>query len=143
MRKCGIPQEHTQWIKRRLHNRRTTLSFDDHQTEAFIVVNSLDQGDLHSGISYLIYNTDLLKIPDHKAGEQILLFVDDAAVVVTGKDFTETHEKIHDIMNCTNGIFNWAKLHNCEFGVEKFQLLDITRKLILNPVNPRKKIPTP
>ena len=143
MRKRGIPKEHTQWIKRRLHNRSTTLSFDDHQTEAFIVENGLDQGDPHSGISYLIYNADLLKIPDHKAGEHILLFVDDAAVVVTGKDFTETHEKIRSIMNRTNGILDWARLHNCEFGVEKFNLLDFTRKLVPNPVNPRKKIPTP
>ena len=142
MRRRGIPKEHTEWIKRRLNNRRTTLAFDDYQTEAFIVLNGLDQGDPHSGVSYLIYNADLLKIPDLKAGECVLLFVDNAAVVVTGKDFAETHEKLRNIMNRTNGIFEWAKIHNCEFGVEKFQLLDITKKLVPNPINPKKKILT-
>jgi hypothetical protein len=46
-------------------------------------------------------------------------------------------------MNHTNGIFKWAVIHNCEFGMEKFQLIDITRRLVPNPINPRKKIPMP
>ena len=41
------------------------------------------------------------------------------------------------------GIFEWAKDHNCEFGIEKFQLLDITRRLVPHPLNPRKRIPIP
>jgi hypothetical protein len=143
MRKRGIPEEHTEWIKRRLNNRCTMLSFDDYQTEAFIVQNGLDQGDPHSGISYLIYNADLLKIPDLKVGEWILLFVDDVAIVVTGKDFAETHEKLCNIMNCTNSIFKWAMIYNCKFRMEKFQLINITRRLVPNPINPRKKIPMP
>jgi hypothetical protein len=69
MKKRGIPEEYTDWMKRRLGNCRTTLSFDDYQTEAFIVTNGLDQGDPFSGIYYLIYNTDLLKIPIIKTGE--------------------------------------------------------------------------
>ena len=35
-------------------------------------------------------------------------------------------------MTCPNGVFDWAALHNCSFGLDKFQLLDL-----------RKKIPTP
>jgi hypothetical protein len=46
-------------------------------------------------------------------------------------------------MNRANGIFFWAKIHNCEFGIERFQLVDSTKKLIPHPLNPRKKIPTP
>ena len=109
----------------------------------FIVVNGLDQGDPFSGICYLIYNADLMKIPIPRLGERILLFVDDAAVIITGKDFSETHAKLWDIMNHTGGIFKWARDHNCEFGIEKFQLLDITRRLAPNPLNPRKRIPMP
>jgi hypothetical protein len=143
MRRHGIPKEHTEWIRSQLENRRTTLTFDDWQTEAFIILNGLDQEDPHSGISYLIYNTDLLKIPDLKMGKQMLLFIDDAAVIVTGKDFRETHEKLWNIMNCKDGIFEWAKIHNCEFGIEKLQLLDIMKRPVPNPINPRKKIPMP
>jgi ribonuclease HI len=69
--------------------------------------------------------------------------VDDAVVIVIGKDFLETHEKLRNIMNRTGGIFEWAKNHNCEFGIEKFQLLDITKRLTPHPLNPRKRIPMP
>jgi hypothetical protein len=118
MRKRGIPQEYTEWIKRRLENRHTTLSFDDYQTTTFAVLNDLDQGDPFSGICYLIYNADLLKIPILRLGEWILLFVDNAVVIVIGKDFLETH-------------------------IEKFQLLNITKRLTPHPLNPRKWIPMP
>ena len=143
MKKRGIPQEYTEWMRRRLENRQTTISFDDYQTAAFEVLNGLDQGDPHSGICYLLYNADLTKITVLKAGEWILLFVDDAVIIVCGKNFNETHEKLRDIMERDGGVFDWAKTHNCEFGVEKFQLLDASKKLIPNPLNPRRRIPQP
>jgi hypothetical protein len=99
MRKCRIPREYTEWMKRRLENSQTTLSFDDFQTELFAVLNGLDQGDPFSAICSLLYNADLLKIPDIKKGKSMLLFVDDAVVITMGKDFTETHSKLHNIMN--------------------------------------------
>jgi hypothetical protein len=67
--------------------------------ELFTVQNGLDQGDAFSGICYLLYNADILKIPDAKRGEHALLFVDDVALITTGKDFSETHKKIHNIIN--------------------------------------------
>jgi ribonuclease HI len=143
MKKRGIPREYTEWMRRRLSDRKTTLSFDDYQTDAFEVHNGLDQGDPFSGILYLIYNADLLKIPVLKAGERLLLFVDDAVIIVMGKNFNETHNKLRNIMNRTGGVFEWAKTHNCEFGIEKFQLLDATRKRVPNPVNTRGRIPMP
>jgi len=130
-------------MERQLSNRCTTITFDDFCTENFSVLNRLDQGDPLSRICYLIYNTDLLKIPDIKKGECMLLFIDDVAIIIMGKDFKETHEKLQDIMNHTEGIFTWAKLHNCEFIIKKFQLLDITKKLDPHPFNPRRKITAP
>jgi len=119
------------------------ISFNDFQMEMFSVLNGLDQGDPFLGICYLFYNADLLKIPVIKNGEHMLLYVDDTAIIVTSADFKEIHEKLRDIMNCSNRVSEWAKIHNCEFGIKKFQLLDITKKLIPHPVNPKKKIPTP
>ena len=81
-------------MKRRLENRQTTISFDNYQTEPFEVLNGLNQGDPYSGVSYLIYNADMLKIPVLRAGEWILLFVDDTVIILCGKDFNETHEKL-------------------------------------------------
>jgi len=143
MRKWGIPQEYTEWMKRHLGNRRTTISFNDYQTAAFEVLNGLDQGDPYLGICYLIYNADLTKITVLKAGEWILLFVDDAVIIVCGKNFNETHEKLQDVMEWNGGVFKWAKTHNCKFSVEKFQQLDASKKLIPNPLNPKRRIPQP
>jgi hypothetical protein len=64
----------------------------------FLVINSLDQGDPFSGICYLLYNADLLNIPETKKGEWTLLFVNNATIIVMGKDFSEMHKKIRDIM---------------------------------------------
>jgi ribonuclease HI/endonuclease/exonuclease/phosphatase family metal-dependent hydrolase len=143
MRKRGIPKEYTDWLERRLKNRRTTIVFDDYRTDPFDVDNGLDQGDPFSGILYLLYNSDLPKITDVKKGERLLLFVDDAVVIATAKDFSGTHEKLRDVMDKPNGIFDWATIHNCEFGVDKFQLLDFTRKTLPHPFNTRKRIPYP
>ena len=103
------------------------VSFDGFHSEFFSVGNGLDQGDPLSGILYLIYNSDLPSIADVKLGKHLLLFVDDAAIVVTGKNFTETHTKLRNIMTCPAGIFDWATLHNCEFGIDRLQLLDLTK----------------
>jgi len=84
----------------------------------------------------------LTKIPILKLGKQVLLFMDDTVIIIIGKDFSETHTKLHDIMNCAWGIFKWARDHNCKFGIKKFQLLNIMRRLTLNPLSPRKRIPT-
>jgi hypothetical protein len=72
-----------------------------------------------------------------------LLFVDDTVIIIIGKDFFETHEKLRNIMNRAGGIFEWAKDHNCEFSIEKFQLLDIMQRLTPHPLNPKRRIPTP
>jgi len=85
----------------------------------------------------------VLKIPVLRAGEWTLLFVDDAVIIVCGKNFNETHEKLRNIMNRPGGVFEWAKTHNCEFGIEKFQLLDAAKKRVPNPINPKERIPLP
>ena len=96
-----------------------------------------------SGILYLLYNSDLPKITDIKSEECTLLFVDNAAIIVMGKDFTAAHKKLCSVMTRANSIFDWAATHNCKLGMEKFQLLDFTRKSIPHPLNPWIKIPTP
>jgi hypothetical protein len=138
MRMLGIPEEYTGWMTRRLDARQTTLVFDNHQTAQFLINNGLDQGDPFSGICYLIYNAGLLKIPIYRLGQY--LFLDDAAVLVIARTFAETHYILHDIMMKMGGIFEWARDHNCEFGIEKFQLFDFSRQLTTHPLS-RKRVP--
>ena len=107
------------------------------------MTNGLDQGDPISGICYLIYNVDILRITKTKDSERSLLYMDDILILATGKDFHETHNKIRNIMNRTDGIFTWAKTHNCEFGIDKFQLLNISRKMIPHTLNLKKRVQLP
>jgi hypothetical protein len=86
---------------------------------------------------------DILRITIIRDGEHILLYVDDILILVIGKDFHETHDKIQSIMNRTDRVFAWAKIHNCEFSIKKFQLLDISRKMLPHSLNPKKRIPLP
>ena len=57
-----------------------------------------------------------------------MLYIDDAYILTIGHSITETHEKLHDTMERDGGVFQWAAEHNCGFGIDKFQLLDLTHR---------------
>ena len=143
MRQHGVPEGHVEWLGRRLEGRRTTLIFDDYRSEFFDIKDGLDQGDAQSLIAWIIYNLLILRIFRKLAKETGLLYVDDAAALVTGADFHVTHDKLRDIMNREGGILEWAAAHNCSFGIEKFQLVDLSRRKIQDPFRPCKRISTP
>ena len=52
------------------------------------------------------------------------------AVLVTGKNFNDMNEKLKVVMNREGGVMEWATSHNYLFGIEKFQLLDLSRRKI-------------
>lgn len=140
LKRKGIPQEHIDWIERRNSNRRTQIKFDDFQSQPFEVVDGLDQGDAQSLILYLIYNSDILLTTDRRAGTFSFTFVDDVALAAVGKNFEETSQKLKYVMEKRGGILEWARKHNCAFGIEKFQLSHYSRKRIEIP-NSRKRRP--
>ncbi|SJL06758.1 uncharacterized protein ARMOST_10100 [Armillaria ostoyae] len=98
------------------------------------MTNGLDQGDPLSQILYIIYNSSTIKRLQNS--EEGFFFIDDKAILVQGKTFTETHQKIKDIIEQPRGILEWAAEHNCEYGMEKFQLIDFTTKTREAPPRP-------
>jgi hypothetical protein len=136
----GVPEGHVEWLGRRL---QTVLVFDDYRSELFDIGDGLDQGDAQSLIAWIIYNSLILRIFQKLAKETGLLYVDDTSALVTGADFHITHDKLRNIMNREGGILEWAAARNCSFGIEKFQLVDLSRRKIRDPFRPRKRIPTP
>ena len=58
------------------------------------------------------------------------------AVLVAGDNFNDTHNKLKSVMNREGGIMEWAASHNCSFRLEKFQLLNLTRKKVKVPLRP-------
>jgi hypothetical protein len=91
-------------MMRRLTGRKTTLIFDDFQSDKFDVDNGLNQGDPLSGITYIIYNSGFLACLRWDKGEH---GIDDAYLLMIGHSFEETHAMLTDVMErpgeCLNG----------------------------------------
>jgi Reverse transcriptase (RNA-dependent DNA polymerase) len=128
MRMKGVPVKHVNWMLRRLDGRKTVLTFDDFRSQEFAIDNGLDQGDPISGVSYMIYNGGMLDCIRGEDGVHGALFIDDVYLLTVGDSLEKAHEKLKDVMERDAGVFQWANKHNCEFGLDKFQLVDFTRR---------------
>jgi hypothetical protein len=133
MRRRGVPVEYTDWIDRKVRNRYTIISFDNHTSEARLLGHGMDQGCPLSAISYQFYNGDLLDIVRGRKGEDSVGFVDDTTIMAEGADLEEAFEKLTDIMTRPDGAYSWAAKHDCHFAVEKFGLMGLTRRREKNP----------
>ncbi|KAF9450536.1 hypothetical protein P691DRAFT_665085, partial [Macrolepiota fuliginosa MF-IS2] len=67
-----------------LKDRQTCLRFDDYISDPTPINNGIGQGDPLSMLIYLIYNADLLQIPN-KAEEEAIGYVDDVCFIAFGK----------------------------------------------------------
>jgi hypothetical protein len=93
LRRRRIPEVHINFVKQILSGRRTRLTFDDYVSEPLQILNGIGQGDPLSMILYILYNADLLEIViDEKTGHS-LGYVDDIALIATGKDLDESTKK--------------------------------------------------
>ena len=64
MRSQGIPTHYTDWIHQKVSIRRTYITFNGHVSEPRTLSRDLDQGCPLSGITFYIYNADLIDIPN-------------------------------------------------------------------------------
>ena len=71
-------------------------------------------------IFYAFYNAGLLEIsPPEARDEKQFGFVDDVALLATGNNFTDTYEKLTDMMTRPSGAFDWSQTHNSQFELTK------------------------
>jgi ribonuclease HI len=83
---------------------------------------------------YAFYNAGLLDIsPPHSSDEKQFGYVDDVALLATGDNFEETHEKLSDMMTRPNGAFNWSDTHHSLFELSKLALMNFSPKPHQNP----------
>jgi ribonuclease HI len=141
MRRRGVPAEYTDWIDRKVRDRFTTVSFDDHNPAARLIGRGMDQGCPLSAIAYQFYNGDLLDIVRGRKGEDSIGFVDDTTIMAEGADLEEAFGKLTDIMTRTDGAYSWAAKHDCHFAVEKFGLMGLTRRREKDPTKQGKTRP--
>jgi hypothetical protein len=143
MRMRGVPQQHTEWMVWRYEGWESCIVFDDYTSEPFTVEGGLDQGDLGSGIAYLIYNSDLAKVPSRarRSGEDGVVYVDNNTMIATGPDFNTRHGKLADMTGRAGGVDKWEASHNAKFGLDKYQLLDARWQQVQDIFRPRKLVP--
>ncbi|KAJ3980697.1 hypothetical protein F5890DRAFT_1398620, partial [Lentinula detonsa] len=120
----GVPTSITDWMKRRYKNRTTQLSFDDYLSEPFEVPGGEDQGDPFSAVGYILYGAGVLKRLQETRNKEGTAFMDDLAGMKGGRKLIETHSGIERMMNQREGVTEWARTHNCQFGIPKFMLVD-------------------
>jgi hypothetical protein len=143
LKKRRIPMSIVKFVEQLLTNRRTKLRFDDHTSESINIMNGIGQGDPLSMLLYILYNADLLDLPDNPMAEDAIGYVDDIALLSTGADFEETTNRLKDMMTKEDGGLQWSISHNSRFEVTKSEIIHFTRKTVPDPDNKNARIPPP
>ena len=84
---------------------------------------------------YIIYNADLLDLPDNPKTEDAIRYVDDIALVATGEDLHQTTQQLEHIMTRNKGGLDWSRTHNSRFKVNKLAIAHFSKKSIQDPDN--------
>ena len=141
LKKRRIPALLVGFVSRLLANRRTRLRFDDYISEYREITNGIGQGDPLSMLLYILYNADLLEIPDDELQEDALGYVDDIALVALGNNFEESTQRLKTMMTKDDGGLQWSREHNSRFEVSKSVIVHFSRKTIPDPETDHGRLP--
>lgn len=77
-----------------------------------------------SVIPYTFYNSDLIDSAKTVDGEHAVGSMNNVALVVTGKTFTDCYDRVQWFMDQDGGAQDWSRAHNSAFSLDKFGLLN-------------------
>lgn len=112
LKKRRIPGRIIKFIELLLTNRKTKLKFDDFISDVIDITNRIRQGDPLSMLLYILYNADLLELPEDTTTEDALGYVDVITLLTVGEDLAETTQKLQNLMTKQEGGLHWSILHN-------------------------------
>ena len=141
LKKRRIPTLLVGFVAQLLTNRRTRLRFDDHISDYKDITNGIGQGDPLSMLLYILYNADLLEIPDDELSEDALGYVDDIALIAIGDSFEESTQRLKTMMTKDDGGLQWSREHNSKFEVSKSAIMHFSRKTIPDPETDHGRLP--
>ena len=128
MKARNIAKGYCDYVEMILTQRAIQLRFDDHTSRPFLPSNGCCQGCPLSMLLYVIYNAPLINIADpDNPNECIVGFVDDTTLLARGKDFEAAHSTIRDMMERTDGVFEWSNMFNSLLKMSKLALVNFTQ----------------
>src|SRR5271168_4615466 len=133
LKRRRVPAATVRYVRQLLSGRKTRLRFDDYVSEITNITNGIGQGDPISMLLYILYNTDLLDLPDNPTTEDAIGYADDIALVATGSDFQETTKRLKRMMTKDDGGLQWSIDHNSRFEVTKSAVIHFSRKTVPDP----------
>ena len=141
LRRRRVPASIVRFVKTLLTGRKTRLKFDDYVSEVTDITNGIGQGDPLSMLLYILYNADLLELPDNTQSEDAIGYADDVALLASGPDFDETTRRLKEMMTKGDGGLHWSADHNSRFEVSKSAIIHFSRKTVPEPGTARGRVP--
>lgn len=123
MSHIGLPPKLVNWVQSFLHDRTTTLSFDDYISEPRGVNRGLPQGSPLSPILYLIYSAGLLTLSTSRS-EPTVGFIDDTCKLVTSLSVEDNLAKLRHFAPLAA---SWSDAHDLAYDFSKYQLIHFTQ----------------
>jgi len=140
MRRMGFHPKYTDWITNKTTDRETVLAFDDYVSQPFGVKHGLDQGCNLSPFLYNCYSADQMKAFVGKTDELGNTFADDGVCAVSAESLELAGAAIGEMFRRPEGPQAWGASHHSLYDLVKSGALAATRKKIVDPNNPRKRI---
>lgn len=119
LKRRRVPAAIVKFIEQLLTNRKMRLKFDDYVSDIIDITNGIGQEDLLSMLLYILYNADLLELPDNTLNEDAIGYVDDMALIASGSDFIETNNRLMEMMMKDEGGLQRSKDRNSKYEVSK------------------------
>jgi len=118
-----VPAKIVKFIHNLLKEWYTMLKFDNHISDRIALDNGIGQGNPLSMVLYQYYNADILDIPSGPE-ELAAAYINNAILIVTASDFTESHRILADMMTRPGSAVEWSNEHNSRFKFSKLALMD-------------------
>jgi hypothetical protein len=143
MRNMGFHPRYTRWITNKMTDRCTVLTFNDFVSPLFKVKHSLDQGCNLSPFLYNCYSAGQMRALGRGKEKLGNTYTDDGVCGAWGETLEDAGEKVEEMFNRKKGLKDWGMSYHLIYELHKSGALAVTRKRLVDPNNPRKRIKHP
>ncbi|ODM15178.1 hypothetical protein SI65_09417 [Aspergillus cristatus] len=130
LRSRKVPRSICGWVNSFMLERRTTLAFDDEETDDFLLPGGVPQGSPISLILFLFYNAELIEeCGKHDSRLDRIGFADNMNMVAFGRS---TEDNCRHLERAHGRCMDWARRYGANFAPEKYELMHFSRRRCYN-----------